>query len=72
MKQIIITIITIAIVVITILAYNIAGTYVKNQAIDGCLHAGTDSIKTAAGTNAQVPDGYWYAFCLKQKGLSTK
>ena len=69
MKQIIITIITISIVVATALAYTLSQTYIKNQAIDGCLHAGTDTVKTVDGTNAQVPDGYWYTFCLKEKGV---
>ncbi|MCL5746962.1 MAG: hypothetical protein M1277_01625 [Patescibacteria group bacterium] len=63
-------------IIITILAiFTLAATYfaaqeaIRYQAIDGCLHAGTDRFKNSAGQDAQVPDGYWYQFCMKEKGL---
>jgi len=69
MKQIIITITTIAIVIITIMAYNTAQQAIRIQAIDGCLHAGTASFKNAAGVDVQTPDDYSYNLCMQRKGI---
>ncbi|HSW47701.1 MAG TPA: hypothetical protein VLG67_01350 [Candidatus Saccharimonadales bacterium] len=72
MKQMILTIILILGLVAGVLAYTTAQNVIKNQAIDGCLHAGLAKFKNPAGQDVEVPDGYWYEFCMKEKGMTVK
>jgi len=71
MKQMILTIILIVGLIAGVLTYVSAQTAIKNQAIDGCLHAGTATFKNAQGYNMTVPEDYWYKFCMKEKGIKT-
>lgn len=51
------------------LLYNEVSKAIKYQAIDGCLSAGTARFKNPAGQDVEVPEEYWYDFCMKEKGL---
>lgn len=62
-------IIVIAVLAASALAYGLVQSAIKNQAIDGCLHAGTARFKNGAGQDVEVPEEYWYDFCMKEKGL---
>jgi hypothetical protein len=72
MKQLILTIILILGLVAGVLAYITAQTAIKNQAIDGCLQAGRAAFKNAQGMEMNVPEDYWYKFCMKEKGMTVK
>lgn len=64
----ILTIATIIAVITVVLAWNIAGTMIKNQAIDGCYHAGRLEFTNSSNQKATVPDNYWYDDCMGKKG----
>ena len=53
---------------IIVVAANLFGTYIRQQAIDKCLVAGRDQF-TRDGHTLTGPDGYWYKFCLDEKGI---
>lgn len=65
-------IIVIAVLVTGAIVYGLAQKSINNQAIDGCLHAGVAKFKNGAGQDVEVPEEYWYDFCMKEKGLKDK
>lgn len=68
MKYVIGIILTIVIVVTAIVAYIVAQKAIHNQAIDGCMQAGRLSFVNAQKYQATTPDGYWFDYCMKEKG----
>lgn len=48
--------------------YFLGNTYLKNDAIDKCLAAGRDQFERD-GHTLTGPDGYWYNYCLEEKGI---
>jgi hypothetical protein len=72
MKQLNGIILIIILLVVGVLAYGLAQKAINNQAIDGCLGAGIAKFKNGAGQDVEVPEEYWYEFCMKEKGLERK
>ncbi len=68
MKNTLLGIITILIVVTAIVAFNITGKMLKDQAIDGCYQTGRLEFTNSSGQKATVPDNYWFGECMKKKG----
>lgn len=69
MKNIILIIITLTLVVAVLAGVFLAQKAIKNQAIDDCLKAGVAKFVNEAGQDVEVPDGYWYDFCMSEKNL---
>ena len=72
MKNVSLTILTVLLAITVFLAYTAMQKYMRQQAIDDCLHAGIAKFTNEAGQDVEVPDGYWYDFCMKEKGINNK
>jgi hypothetical protein len=68
MKNTLIGIITILIVITAVVANNVTGKMLKDQAIDGCYQTGRLEFQNAQNQKATVPDNYWFNECMKKKG----
>lgn len=64
-KTIVIALLGIGVIVV---AYLLTTQYIRNQAIDKCLAAGKAQF-VRNGQTLTGPDGFWYNFCMKEKGL---
>ena len=71
MKYIIGSIFAIITLVTVIVAYIVVQKALHNQAIDGCLQAGRLSFVNEQKYQATTPDGYWFDYCMKEKGYKT-
>lgn len=60
-------VILVGIGILTTVAWIQSEKAIKTQAIDGCLKFVTVEID-ANGQKIRVPDGYWYSYCMTQKG----
>ena len=48
--------------------YFLGTKQIRYNAIDKCLNAGKTQF-VRDGQNLSGPDGYWFQFCMKEKGL---
>jgi len=48
--------------------YFLGSKHIHNEAIDKCLAAGKAQF-ARDGQTLTGPDGYWYQYCMKEKGL---
>ncbi|HVF69648.1 MAG TPA: hypothetical protein VNA13_03725 [Xanthomonadales bacterium] len=70
MKNTLLGIIIIITVIAAVVAFNITGKMLKDQAIDGCYQTGRLEFTNGAGQKANVPDNFWFNECMKKKGYS--
>lgn len=67
--QLIVT--TILGIALLFLIYILVSRYIKYQAVDKCLEAGKTQFNRD-NQNLSGPDGFWYKFCMKEKGLTVQ
>lgn len=48
--------------------YFLGSKHIQNEAIDKCLAAGKAQF-VRDGQTLTGPDGYWFQYCMKEKGL---
>lgn len=53
---------------VIVVAYMLVNQYIYYQAVDRCLTVSRDQFVRNEHT-LTGPDGFWYDFCMKEKGL---
>lgn len=51
------------------IGYIMFNRYMRDQAVTSCMQVGkVEELGTKKGEKLNMPEGYWYNYCMKEKG----